>query len=475
MGRIAVVLAVVVCVAHTAAAEPIELGFGPHLFLDDDLIAESHGVRRVVNSPVRDESIPNPVITGGEDGCFQPYLSVVRDDTTGRFRAWYGARTAEKDPTRSRLAYMESEDGISWRRPHRLLDTPAIQFGASVIDEGSGFADASRRFKFAWWAPSVAKDAPGGLKIATSPDGLSWKQLIRPGGPNEVGAGDVLLPHDHDINSIFRDPVRKQYMAIASTMQTDAAWSGERRVTMQSISRDLLHWSPLSRILVPDPKTEHEQTQFYAMDGFIVRGDLIIGMVKVLRDDLHADTPPDPPDAYGVGYTALAWTRDGEHWTRDRAVFLDRDSKRDAWDHSHAWIDEQLPVRDDVLLYYGGYARGHKVNRFEERQIGLVRMKRDRYVAREADAEGGRIVTPVVVPAGETITLNADVRAGGKIIVRLLDADGKIVTDSGPITGDGLDLKVTWRQRRPIRIAGRAVRFEFVMRNARLFAVGVAS
>jgi hypothetical protein len=136
-------------------------------------------------------------------------------------------------------------------------------------------------------------------------------------------------------------------------------------------------------------------------------------MVKVLRDDLRADNPPDPPDAYGIGYTALAWSQDGEHWTREREPFFDRDPRPGAWDHAHAWIDEQVAVGDDVCLYYGGYARGHKVNRFEERQIGLVKMRRDRYVAREAGADGGTIETPVVVIDGDTLTINADAGGGG--------------------------------------------------------------
>ena len=119
-------------------------------------------------------------------------------------------------------------------------------------------------------------------------------------------------------------------------------------------------------------------------------------MVKVLRDDLKADQPPEPRDAYGIGYTTLAWTRDGEHWTRDREKFFDRHPQHGAWDHAHAWIDEQVPVGDEVYLYYGGYKSGHKVNRFEERQIGLVKMKRDRYVAREAGADGGSFRTPLV-------------------------------------------------------------------------------
>src|SRR5688500_19355492 len=118
----------VVSAGAAARAEPVRLDVGPHLFLDDYLIAESHGLRRVVNRPVRDAALAHPVITGKQDGCFQPYVTVMRDEAGGRFRAWYGGRTEDQDPTRSRLAYMESEDGVRWRRPHRLLQTPAIQF-----------------------------------------------------------------------------------------------------------------------------------------------------------------------------------------------------------------------------------------------------------------------------------------------------------------------------------------------------------
>jgi hypothetical protein len=366
---------------------------------------------------------------------------------------------------------MESDDGVAWRRPHRLLETPYIQFGASVLDEGTAFADPQRRYKFAWWAPAAKEDELPGLKLASSPDGISWTQMTQPGA-----ASDVIVPHNHDINSIFRDPIRSRYVAIMSTYVEDAAWQGKRRVTTQSVSDDLLNWATPWRIVVPDPKVEHEQTQFYSMDGLLARGKLIIGMVKVLRDDLKADDPPDPPDAYGVGYTALAWSRDGEYWTREREAFFDRDPRRGTWDHAHAWIDEQVAVGDDVYLYYGGYARGHKVNRFEERQIGLVRMKRDRYVAREAGAEGGTIVTPAVVLTGNGLTINADA-ADGEIRVQVLDDSGKAIAGFGlddmqPITRDGLDEPVNWK-RDLKRFAGQPVRLSFELKHARLFAFDV--
>lgn len=41
--------------------------------------------------------------------------------------------------------------------------------------------------------------------------------------------------------------------------------------------------------------------------------------------------------------------------------------------------DGQVLHGEEVLLYYGGYKLGHKGERFTTRQIGLARMKRDRY------------------------------------------------------------------------------------------------
>lgn len=443
----------------TATARAIHLGSGPHFFLDEVLIERSSNVLRRVNPPVRDPAIPNPLVTGREDGCFQPYLTVLRDSQTSRFRLWYGAHTADFNPNRSHLGYLESADGVHWLRPHRVLADPGpIQFGVSVLDQGPAGADPALRFKYGWYHGT-------GLRVAASPDGLTWKAL----------AAEVVLPHNHDINSLFWDPLRNRYVATISCYVTGPSWSGQRRVTQQSTSTNLLQWSEPWFVLTPDDRFDEGQTQFYAMDGYLRRGDLIIGMVKVLRDDLKADTPPDPPDAYGIGYTALAWSHDGVHWVRDREPFFDRARQQGAWDHAHAWIDEQVPVGDEVRLYYAGYQRGHKVNRFEERQIGLVKMKRDRYVAREAGPEGGSFRTPLLLlaPDARTMTLNVDAR-GSEVRVQVLSPEdqplaGFSQSDCEAIRGDVLAAPVRWA--RPLAdLAGQPVKVEFCLKNARVFA-----
>lgn len=439
------------------SAEPIPLGHGPHILIDDYLIASQENVTREVNVPQRDSSIPNPVVTGKEDGCFQPYLTVIHYPQSHRFRMWYGHRTENLNMGGSHLGHVESEDGIHWKRPVQILEDPApIQFGSSVLDDGPDYPDPAKRFKYAWWHD-------GGLKIAVSPDGLKWTPL----------AEGVVLPHNHDINSIWFDSLRKRYVATISVYRKGDKWSGDRRITMQSYSDDLLKWEPPHYVITPDDSRDQGETQFYAMDGFIARGDLVIGMVKVLRDDLKADDPPDPPDAYGIGYTALAWSRDGETWFRDQAHFFDPDPQKGTWDHAHAWIDEQVPVDKEVYLYYGGYARGHKVNRFEERQIGLLKIKQDRYVARKAGDEVGRIVTPPIVFDATRLTLNIDAH-DGSATVQILDSDGQPLPgfaheDCPLISEDAIKAPVKWAKTLD-SLKGKAVRIEFKLRDACLFA-----
>jgi hypothetical protein len=435
------------------ADETIRLGPGPHLFLDDFLVEKSSGVRRRVHCPVRDAKIPNPIITGKEDGNFQPYMTVLHDPRTGRYRIWYGARTKVRDAGASHVATLDSLDGIHWIRPPRVLaDAGPIQFGSSVVDDGPEFADPARRYKLAWWHG-------GGLMIATSPDGLNFTMLSR----------EPVLRHNHDINNLFRDTARNRYVATVSVYTTGRAWKGQRRVTMHSASRDLVHWEKPWYVLTPDDAVDEGQTQFYAMNGYLIRGGLWIGLVKVLRDDRVA--AGTPRGSYGVGYTTLAWSRDGRHWVRDRTPYFEPDPKPGAWDHAHAWLDFQLPVDNEVFIYYGGYKNGHKVNRFEERQIGLVRIGRDRYVSRDAGPSEGFLRTPPVILGGDQMTLNAQV--DGRLEVRLVDLAGKPIPgfdfgDCKPILGDSLAHAVRWRKALG-EMRDQPLRIEFRLNRVQLY------
>jgi len=445
---------------------PVKAGSGPHLLLDDYLIAESRNVKRVIMQPQRDPTIPNPIVTGPEDGCFQPYLTVLRDGDTGRYRIWYDARREDKSHSHARLATMESPDGIHFIRPPRICVTPEIKIGSEVIDRGTFYPEPSARYVYSYWT--------GGMRLLASPDGYNWHMLV----------DSVVLFHDHDITGIDWDPIRRVYVASVSTNRTERPylittgkkWSGYRRTTMMSLSKDLLNWEKPWFVLTPNDKLDEGQTQFYSMDGYLSRGGLRIGMAKILRDDLHAsDTEPG---SYGRSHTCLAWSRDGRNWVRDRGKFFEPDDNPKSWDHAHAWIDEQLIVGDEVYLYYSGYKQGHKVNRFEERQIGLVKMPLDRYVARRSEGSKAGVIKTVPIKLGQPagiLKVNADA-TGGQLRLQIRDAvSGKVIKGLSfdkcvPITSNGLRQPVQWRGGDLSALTGKEVRIEFEMNNASLFA-----
>jgi len=215
------------------------------------------------------------------------------------------------------------------------------------------------------------------------------------------------------------------------------------------------------------------------MNGHLVRGSLVIAMVKVLRDDLTAAGVD--PGAYGCGYTTLAWSRDGERWQRDPTPFFEPDPEPGAWDHAHAWIDEHLVVGETTRLYYAGYRQGHKMNRFAERQIGLVEIPRDRYIARRGgEAEGWLLTVPIRLDlAPSALRLNVDATRG-QVRVAVLDArsggpiPGLTAEACRPITADGLALAVDWdgaptSRKRLAPLAGQSIRLRFHLRNSDLF------
>jgi hypothetical protein len=434
----------------------ITLDPGPQLFLDDYLIEWQTNLQRVVTPPAR---WADPVITGKEDHNYQPYVSVIRDPQMKRFRVWYGVpNTAGGEGSASHIATMESDDGIHFNRPHRVLDDPGglgVRFGSSVFDEGPAFSDPQERYKFGWFNGPCPTPPVGGLMIATSPDGLTWRPITDHA---------PLLPHNHDINGIFRDPIRKRYGAIVSMISVEPGHYPAKRITFQSASEDCIHWTTPWPILVPDERDEAD-VEFYAMAGIIARGDLLIGLVKVLQDDKPADVGGE---RRGIGYTALAYSRDGIRWTRDREAFLPRNPTAGSWDHAMTWGDCQCPVDDEVFIYYGGYARGHKVERFTERQIGLARMKQDRYVARRAGEESGALRTKPLKFAGASLTINADVR--GDLQVQPFASNGKPLTAPMMLTGDSIahsvDLKLD-------DFRNSTVQLLFTMRDADLYAIDV--
>ena len=91
-----------------------------------------------------------------------------------------------------------------------------------------------------------------------------------------------------------------------------------------------------------------------------------------------------------------------------------------AWDHAMAWGSSVVPVNNELFVYYAGYRWGHKYRRSEDRQIGLVKLQRDRYVARAAGDDVGTFTTRPIQLEVEALTLNVDLHEG-EVRVQICD------------------------------------------------------
>jgi hypothetical protein len=449
---------------------PQAVGTGPHLFLDDYLIDRLDGLARRIESP---ERLPEPVLDSATFGTTQPYLTVLRDEEGGRYRIWYNRGPA--------VWHAESPDGLRWGKPRVAWDLPR-SYGASLVDVGPAAPDPARRFKLAnWQAPRTADPQNGdaaGMYVGFSPDGLRWTPYdhnpVLPGWPE--GYQKISRHGVGDIVDVFYDALRRRYAAAVKlhALPEDGYEPGPRagkvfrRLVGLSTSADFVGWERPRRIFTPD-RQDDGLLEFYGMGGVHQRGGLAIGLVRVLRDDLPCDAG-GPKD--GIGYAVLATSRDGVSWQRSREPFLDRNPDRGSWDHAMAWVGGTLPVGDEVYFYYGGYARGHKVAPDRERQIGLARMKRDRYLALAPERNEGTLRTKPFVAAGDRLTVNARAPRG-EVRVRLLDKAGKPLdalgsADAEPVRGDVLAGEVRWRGSLG-ELRGRPVCLEFRVRQAQFF------
>ena len=87
---------------------------GKQLFIDDFVIAELKGVKKVLNQPVKHSG--NPLLRKHNREHAMTYDAVVRDESDGLYKLWYQIWSDPKDSVGT-AGYAVSKDGIKWERP----------------------------------------------------------------------------------------------------------------------------------------------------------------------------------------------------------------------------------------------------------------------------------------------------------------------------------------------------------------------
>lgn len=425
------------------------LCLGPNLFIDNYLIAESRGLTRRTHQP---EKYPAPVLGHDRPTC---YMKVIHDRDLGRYRMWYNAMAPQLG-----IAYAESRDAIDWTLPDlgsgtgNYVDTPKGHWGCTlvdeVVDEGPGAATPEQRFKVAWYDAG-----PGmGMCVAFSSDGRHFRP--HDGNPviksslTDLSCDDPGYENTvNDILDICVDPLRHEYLLGCKVEcrgfpgKPKNIREGSRRCVAMSTSRDFVSWARPQTIVTPDPKNGLEE--FYGFKP-MVRGNLYLGFLRVLRDDLPA-TPGGPVE--GIGWTELMSSRDGRNWIRYQEHFISPDSREGRWDHAMAWYGDTIAVGDKDYIYFVGYRAGHKIRAQKgDRELGLAILRKNGFVSRDANADGGFLKTHPSVLPGEHLMVNANIR--GKMSIRLVGTNGQAMPgydwpDGVDLHGDSVAHRVAWK------------------------------
>ncbi len=486
--RVALFLSAIAAWSAVSAQEPFVpvslqtdevhgVGAGPHLFLDDALVAEDSGLTFTLHSPERYDH--NPILAGENphtdlDKATAPF-SVQYDSETSTFRMWYTPHS------RSGLGYHmgigTSTDGIHWEYPdlgvvdfhgsrHNNLVVQHVIGGAVVVDPHPKEIDERYKSVFYRHEPK-----PTGFSVGFSPDGLHWspldwiEELDDSGEKTGTGASDVV--------NAFYDPAREEFVAVFKMWSLPGEYSVPvkrgvpapacaRRIVGMSRSKDFRTWSKARTILRADAQ-DPPTLEFYGISAVVQRGGLFIGFLPCLIDD----APPD-----GIGWTEIAVSRDGDHWQRIRRPFLQRaEADENAPGHAIAWITEVVTAREREYVYYTGLEYGHKTG---ARSGCLAFLRKDGFVSADAGAEPGHLLTkPLLMPEESLgITLNASAE-GGEIRVQL-SADGQAIQgyafeDCSAIDADAVSIPVRWRGQTALPKTAAPVQVEFHLRGAQLY------
>ncbi|MBX3437258.1 MAG: hypothetical protein KF861_07210 [Planctomycetaceae bacterium] len=429
---------------------------GPYFLVDPRVIEDRWLVERFVVPPVRHTENPLFVAQHAWEGT-GPHAggSVLRDPQTGQFLMWYSVFNPDAYQNRKPFSYnvclAESDDGLSWNRPHLGIFDYAGSTDNNVIRLGK---DKTQNIDVClnprpdrWPGRFLAiHNQRGGVFVSSSEDGRTFTPLF------DTAA---ISYHSDTHNNFVYDDVRNEWLLYCRPR----AWAGyhRRRVALQT-SSDLENWSHERTILIP---TETEIPEYYGLTVFR-RGDLFFGILQIYNNDA------------GLMHGELIWSGDGVHWEMlpTHPPFLTL-GPENSWDAGMVHpFESPVDVGDETRFYYGGFRNNHHTLE-NTSGIGLMTAERDRLAGvRPNSSEPGLIMTRPLVPGGRQLRINAVIR--GRVTAELRTDGNRPIPgftfdDAIPVTESGFAQTVAWKSGGLDRAPEEFVRILFRLDDAELF------
>jgi hypothetical protein len=483
----------------------MEIGGARQLFLDDLLLdlGKSRDVTRTLNSPQSIRRVLKPDQPWEALG-FVFYCSVVEDG--GALKLFHGSYDAEK---KKHFSLATSTDGIHWERPQ--LGLKAFEGSKAnnllPIDAGEAcifldpHAPLEKRYRLIH-TRGFPDPARAGIYVSSSRDGLQW-----------TDGGERVLPFvpDSQPSALWDERLQKyaiylrawnpdRVVARVEVADLEAPWPYDASVPpFQPWGKDKI--PTLSRELPTvmacddqDPKYLQLYTSVamrypFAPDAYLAfpaAFQLYKGPEWEAREITTADGPFD---------ALFASSRDGVTWNRWRQPYVATGFCEDlnlqlvsmglgmvrrgpwlhqyfvGWPYTHgqavAW-EHDLDARNKWI----GQDRGG---------IYCATQRVDGFISMDARPAGGTLTTRPLLFKGDRLRVNVHTAGSGSARVALLDAEGKPVPgfaaeDCETIETDAIDPDGRWTAGADGgALAGKPVRVQWTMRNAKLYALQFGS
>lgn len=483
----------------------LPIDFGRQLFVDDWLVAETQGVVRVFNHPVK--AFDRPVLWPETDleretDVARPYrFAPVAAATSGGlwwdplrkvFRLWYEAGWMKH------LCYAESADGVTWKRPDcGVVKGTNRVLPETYVDSWSVFPDYASDRPYENWRLLVS--VAGGLTdnlLYTSADGYRWTSV------GEAGqSGDrTTLYYDpfrrHWVFSLRAYGKRNRWYWASETFGGEACQFHYPKSKKFTGSPEPAFWMETDERDLPDPSVGGRTPQLYNFDA-VAYESIMLGMWEVLHPFARDNTACAEAGMPKITDLHFAYSRDGKTYFRPdrRAAIPASRWGSGKWDTGYlSPMGGLCVIQDERLWFYYTGVRGDATETTPfsrdgeigwrrngmhfNASIGVATLRRDGFAGFVADGRGTVLTKPVTF-SGKHLFVNAECRFGA-MAVEVTDEDGRTLPGFSVADclaferKDETKAEIRWRQGTLAALAGKNVRFRFHLHCGTLYSFWVS-
>ena len=422
------------------------------LFFDDESLTRRDNVRRRLGRPRRIEA---GVYHDPRGNCTWGYPAVFRDPDTGEWLMLYGVNfNREWYCGGGATALARSADGLAWEpltaKPEPICPASGGLFSSAF--EAHPSVPGLDRFVMLYHL------LPAG-QIWTSPDGRRWR-LVEGVGWQNPNPDPPTFVHWNDRRGTYVLSTRPDYC--------------DRRIALFE-TRDFRTFSRMSLALQTDSQ-DRALTQIYGMPIFPYDG-WFVGLPWMF--DISPTETRSLPHKYlgGKQHAQLAYSLNGWHWQRGLREPFFPNGEPDDPDGGCLQPSCMVRLEDGSLRFYASTSRhehGHCPP--DDGYIVAYSLRKDGFVYLESDGGVGVVGTRPLYWIGGEGELNVQAPAGW-VKVQVTEPNGTPIPgytfeESAVVHGDELAWRPSWKGDRTLAaLAGRMIRLEIHLENARLYAL----